>query len=360
MAGGWRKEALRPAIPEELYRLQMAANLANETGFVLTDRDQQGANGGPELDLSTNAAVISAANQGLQLSVNGTLREREWIFYDKAVIDIARDRLVVTKELFARGLTYPLPNALGVMSLEWETISDLEPAEVTMSGISEASKDQFDYEQQFMPIPMIHKEFTINLRTMEAARRNGRNPDTTAAMIATRKVAEMVEQIIFTGMQVSTNNGQIYGLTNHPNRNTGSVSGDWHTSSGVNIINDVLAMLEALWNVNMYGPYLLLVPGTTGIALNNDYKTYGTDTIMERIMNIPQIAGILPTNRLTGTNIVLVQLSQETIEMVDGIQPTMVEWDSRGGFEMNYKVICIMIPRIRATQTGQSGIAHFS
>jgi hypothetical protein len=46
--------------------------------------------------------------------------------------------------------------------------------------------------------------------------------------------------------------------------------------------------------------------------------------------------------------------------MATGLQPTTVQWDSHGGMVMNFKVLAIMVPRIKTDSASQSGVAHFS
>lgn len=297
------------------------------------------------------------------LRTNGTLRYDEWKLYDKVVVDVAQERLVVTQELLSRGLSYPLPNALGVMQIQWETINDLEPAEMTMSGLSEASKDELNYALNFMPVPIIHKEFQLNLRQLEAARNHGNPLDTTQAELATRKVAQFIEGLIFTGATISSNNGNIYGLMNHPNRNTGSVAAPWGVYSatlGGSVTGDISGMQAALVAKHMFGPYLLFIPYATYIAWGQDYKQFADVTILQRVLEMPGIEGVIPTQKFTGNGGLMVQTTSDVIQMVDGMQPTLVEWDTRGGFELNYRVMAIMLPRVRADQYLQSGIAHWS
>jgi uncharacterized linocin/CFP29 family protein len=280
--------------------------------------------------------------------------------FDNVIIQIARERLVMANELMSRGLTYPIPNALGVIQLQWQRSGDLTPAEVSMNGLVESDKDLMDFDYQTMPIPMIHKEFQLDLRTLEVSRRGGMPLDTAQAEVATRKVAEMIEQIIFTGLSINANLGAIYGLTTAVNRVTGSVSAAWATAAtGIQIVFDVIAMQNALNAKNMYGPYLLIAPTATVNAMAEDYKANGDLTIIQRVLQIPGIEGILPSNRITGTTVLLVQMTADVIQLIDGIQPMLVEWDERGGFELNFMIFAIMLPRIRSDYLGQCGIAHW-
>lgn len=296
------------------------------------------------------------------LRTNQTLLYDEWKLFDTQIQTIARERLVVVQELMSRGLTYPIPNALGVIQLVWQRSGDMNPAEATMSGLPEADKDALDFDLASMPLPMIHKEFTLNLRQLQVSRNGGLPLDTTMAEIAMRKIAELVESIVFNGLSIATNLGTIYGFLNHPNRNTGSVTASWAslTTTGSQILGDVIAMVNAAYAKNMFGPYLLFVPTNVYNNLFNDFKANSDLTILQRLMELPDLMGIVPTNRMTSTNVLLVQMTSDVVQMVDGIQPTVVEWEERGGFELNFMIYTIMLPRIRADYLNQSGIVHYS
>ncbi len=303
--------------------------------------------------------LITAA--GEHLTVNGVLLDEEWKHFDKTVMDISRERLPIVTDLIQRGLVMNLPNAMGVMSLEWERVkSDLLDAEVTMSGLTEATKDRQDFETVSMPVPLFHKEFYYNLRHLSAARRNGRMPEVSHAEVATRKIAELIEYVMFNGLVVG--GSTIYGLVNEPQRNTGSVTATWATATGEQIVADVIRMIEAAsaTNNNFEGPYMLYVSRTVNHRLDLDYKANSDKTIRQRIMELDGIMGIMATARLSGTNVLLVQLTSDVLQVINGIQPTMVEWESHGGFQHNFKIFAIMLPRVRADGIGQSGIVHYS
>lgn len=294
------------------------------------------------------------------LRTNATLMYDEWKLFDNVVTRVARERLVVVQELMRRGLTYPIPNALGVLQLIWQTSGDLEEAEVSMTGLPESDADQLEFGLSSMPIPMIHKEFNLDLRQLMVSRNGGMPLDTTMAEIAMRKVAEKVEQIVFAGLNIAPNLGQVYGLLNHPNRTTGSVTASWATGTGAQIVADFIRATTALNAKNMFGPYMVFVSTAVFMRLSEDYKAESDKSILSRLLELPGIEGIMPTNRMTGTNVLFVQMTSDVIQMIDGIQPTMVEWEERGGFEINFMIFCILLPRIRADYALNSGIVHYS
>lgn len=309
-------------------------------------------------DLSILRPVADPSVNGL--AVNGTLLYDEWKLFDQTIQQVARERLLCVADLIQRGLVMNLPNAMGVMNLDWQrVVDDLVDAEVTMTGLPEATKDRQGFELLSMPIPIFHKEFYYNLRHLAAARRHGRNPDVSHAEVATRKLSEKIEYTLFNGLTIA---GQtIYGLATHPDRTTGSVTASWATATGEQIVGDVIAMTtDAAVTNNMEGPYVLYVSRTVAMRLAEDYKANSDLTIRQRIMEIPGILAILPTGRLTGTNVILAQMTSDVVQMVNGIQPTMVEWDSHAGFQQNFKIFAIMLPRIRSDGFQQSGIVHYS
>jgi uncharacterized linocin/CFP29 family protein len=328
--------------------------------------------GGANVSLITNAGngFTGGGDVAKKLMANGfninalrthdTLRKDEWKLYDKEIVQIAKARLIGVGDLVSRGLTYKLANALGVTRLEWENDTDMTPAAVGMSGIQRSQDDRVEFSMTGIPIPIVYKDFTLNIRHLEASRRSGQPLDTTMAMKAGRSVAEKIEDILWNGFTGLGSNNTIYGYRTALNRNTGSVTSTWVTATGAQILADVLAMLQKAQDDHMYGPYVLYVPIAVMTNLGNDFKAESDKSIMQRLMEVPGITEIKSTAALTGTNIMLVQMTSDVVQMIDGIQPTMVQWDSHGGMVTHFKIIAIMLPRFRNDSENQSGIVHYS
>lgn len=294
------------------------------------------------------------------LRTNDTLRKDEWKLYDTAVVGIAKARLNGVADLISRGLTMKLNNALGVTRVEWETDTDLTPAALSMSGIQRTQDDRVEFSLTGMPVPIIHKDWTLNIRHLEASRKTGQPLDVTMAQKAARVVSEKIEDMLWNGSTSLGTNNTIYGYTTAQYRNTGSVTATWVTATGAQILADVLAMLQKARDDHMYGPYILYVPIAVMTNLGNDFKTNSDRSILERIKAVEGIEDVKATASLTGTNIILAQLTSDVVQMIDGIQPTMVQWDSNGGMVTNFKIIAIMLPRFRNDSEQQSGIVHYS
>jgi hypothetical protein len=295
-----------------------------------------------------------------QLRTNAVLRKDEWEALDTTLIDVARQRLNGVADLMSRGLTYPLSNALGITRLEWETISNMTPAEINMSGLAESEYDRVNFELTGIPIPIIHKDFWINARVLAASRNLGQPLDTTQVALAGRLVSERLEQLLFNGGFSAGAQGTIYGYTNHPNRNTGSVTASWTTATGAQIIADAIEMIGVAHADFMFGPYMIYMTGPAFVNCANDFKTESDRTILERLNVIPGIGEAKASDTLTSTNVLMIQMTQDVVDIIDGIQPTVVQWETKGGMQLNFKVMTIMVPRTKADQEGQSGIVHYS
>lgn len=289
------------------------------------------------------------------------LRKEAWTQFDNVVIDIARANLVGVQDLISRGLTYNVPNAMGVTRIEWQRMGDMGPAELNMAAVTEGRNDTLEFDLVSMPLPIIHKDFWINIRKLEASRNNGMPLDTTQAQICARKVSERIEAMLFQGDTTLGTNNTIYGYMNAPNRLTGTSSADWNIATGAQIIADVISMIDKAKAKEYHGPFVFYVHYSAMSHLGDDYKAESDRTILERIKAIPGVADIKESYYVPNSRTVIaVQMTADVVDIVDGIQPTVVQWESLGGMVQNFKVLAIMIPRMKSTYVNQSGIIVFT
>lgn len=297
------------------------------------------------------------------LRTNDVLRKEDWISFDQTVVEVARANLIGYKDLFAAGLSMPLPNALGTTVVQWEKQSDMTAAEISMTGLSVSERDRVEFTLVNLPVPIVHKDFQISARNLAAHNRTNMQLDTTQTAIAARRVADQLESILFKGASITAGGGTIYGYTNFPARNTGSVTADWSAvgTTGDQIVGDVTTkLMPALQADNMYGPYMIYVSIAAYTNMLKDLKANSDKSILQRVLEIPGIMGVRATTQLTGTNVLMVQMTRDVIDVVDGLQPTPVMWESHGGLMLHFKVMAIMVPRLKSDFNGNCGIAHFS
>lgn len=308
-----------------------------------------------------------------RIQVNaGTLRRDEWKRLDDAILKISETRLGGAMDLKNKGLTYPLGNAMGTTVLEWHDMSDMGAADMTMDGVTRSQGDRPVFQYNYLPIPIIHMDYEINARALEASRKLGNPLDTVSAERAARKCMEKLEQLFFTnvtysfGEKDSRNLNTVYSYINHPDRNTVTLSGNWDDSATTprDIIEDVKAMKQASIDAKHYGPWTLYIPTNYEVALDDDYEDTGNTstnkTIRQRILEISGINDIVVVDTLPPDNVLLVQMTSDVVRLVDGMGLTNVEWKTEGNMITKYKVMLIQVPQIRSDQNGASGIVHLS
>ncbi len=315
----------------------------------------------------TGSGTVAARLMQSDFNVNSlrtqdVLRLREWIQFDNKVIMVARQRLVAVQDLLSAGLTYEVANALGITQVQYERFSDLGPAIVSMSGVTPAQNDRFDIDLQSVPLPIVHKDFMVNIRQLASYRNLGQPLDTVQAGLAARIVSETIEAMLFNGTAVGSASNTITGYTTLSARITGSVTANWATSSttGAEIVADAIAMQAALQAKNMFGPYMLYVTVAAWNNLQNDFKTYGTVSTIQRLRELEGIIDVKSSANLTGSSVIMVQFTDDVVDMIDGIQPTVVQWEGQGGMVVHFKVMAIMVPRLKSDRNSQCGIAHYS
>lgn len=297
------------------------------------------------------------------LAVNspGTLRRDEWKQLDEAVLMIAEKRLGGFQDLIDNGLVYTLGNAMGTTVLEYHDVGDALVAELSMDAVTRAQGDRQHYKTVYLPIPIIHADYEINQRVLEASRSLGNPLDTTMAERAARKVSEKLEALLFTDTSYAFGGGTIYSYVNHPQRNTLDLSKAWDdgTKTGKNIVDDVLEMKQESIEAFHYGPWMLYIPTSYETKLDEDYSdSKGTNTIRERILAIAGISGIRIVDTLPDDNVLLVQMTSDVVRLVRGLGVQNIQWQTEGGFVNKFKTITIQVPQIRSDQKGNSGLVH--
>lgn len=296
-----------------------------------------------------------------ELNVNAALRDEEWKAMDETVINAYRDPLVAAGDLFGQGLRLNVPNPMGVTVLEYEDLTDVGAASISMYAGTPPTEDLPDYSLKGVPLPIVSHGFSLDERVLQAGRNRGLGVDTTGVERSTRAVSLLVDDLFFNG-NFSYGGNTLFGYTTHPSRNTGALTADWSAgpTTGEQILTDVLNMQQAAFDDLVDGPFILYVPRTYHAKLMGDFKTNSDKSIIQRLREIDGLLDVKTSGRLTGNNVVLVTMARDVVDAVVGFLPTLVEWPEQGGAINRFKVMAIVVPRVKADPTGRSGIVHFS
>lgn len=292
-----------------------------------------------------------------------TLRKDQWKLIDQAVIAAAKPRLRAVADLRQAGLVFNLPNGMSKTVLETETQSDISEATISMDGVRQSENDRPVYELNNLPLPIIHKDFYYTARQIATAANSGSPLDTTTAELAARRVAEAAEKLLIgTYGTYKFGGGEIFGYKNFPHRLTKAMT--LPTASGwipEVAVQEVLNMRLQAQQAHHYGPYRLYCSLPWDEFLDKDYSDKkGSNTLRERLLQIRGIDAVETLDYLnsTGYEMILVQMTSDVVREVIGMDIVTVQWATEGGMKVNFKVMAIMVPQLRADQNLRTGIVH--
>lgn len=321
-------------------------------------------------------AIRDLRDAGIDLPVNNAspLEKQQWILLDKLIVPVARQRLRAWADLSAAS-PYGGFDGMAHTILEHQTTNDPGEALVDMDGLSEGRNARRVWQTEGMPLPITHASFSYNKRELAVANNKGRRLQTQDAEAALRRVMEKIESTLIgtaTGMiygdttdYTSARGSRVWGYTNYPDRATGTLT----TPTGSNpeaTVDDVLEMRDALYDNFYYGPYVLYTSKNWDRWLDNDYARLGgnnaNQTLRGRIKAIDGIQDVRRLDFFTGTayQMVLVQMTPDVAQAVNGMDITAIQWETVGGMQVHFKWMAIQAPRIFSDQSNNCGVAHFT
>ena len=282
---------------------------------------------------------------------------------DREVINVGLQRLVLAADLLADGLAYSLAEPLSVMQLTQEKASKSHTARRTMTPGSAGENAIQDRRTYTIPIYATVSDFNLNIRTLLASQKFGAPLDVSGIGQATRRVNESIEQSCFSGAGFAVDGFNTYGVLTHPDVNTYTFidSEAWTAAghSGEDILEDVATMAQRLQDEFYFGPYNLYIPAGYSKELNADFKANSDKSTLTRLQELTyggrnlrvRVADMLPANTC-----VMVQMTNDVIDIVNGQEPTALSWESPNGMERFFHILAFMIPRVKSNYDGGCGV----
>jgi hypothetical protein len=309
--------------------------------------------------------------QSGQFRTAAPLIDKAQVVIDKAVVEVGLQRLALAKYILARPeLVYNLNDPLSVTQLEWYTRSRTGAAQRTMNPQSRTESKLPIMLPYRLPIYLTLDGFQLDIRTLKMSERVGMPLDVTEAGSCTRSVNEGIEDATING--ATTLDGQALqdagytapGILNATNANTTTLTlAAWTqaTANGGTVFADVEKMIGILQTDLKFGPYVLVVGTAIGNVLDADYTITGQTatagaTIRERLLKISTLSDVVIADMMPATKAVLIQMTPDVIQMVNGQYPTVIPWTSLDGFAFFNLVMAIMVPWVKSDANGNSGI----
>lgn len=302
------------------------------------------------------------------------LEKDEWETVSDTMVQVAQERLVGIQDLRSAGLTRNI--SLATQIDIWQKVSEFTEADVTMDGEVDSQEDRVSYTPTGVPVPITHKNFRVSERNLRSSRRMGNSLRTDGTSAATRRVAEMLEYLLFNGWTPSVTDADgdsftMYGYLTHPDSTelaagSNASVGDWSDAgpggaNAGNIRSTLIALVDTLDSNNYSGGgYWLYVapPQWRELRSTVDTQGDGNQTVRARFLDEfdQEISMISRAGKLPAGTAVLVSPQSDVVELAVAEDVSTIEWQSGSGMTNMYKVMAAMAPEIKSDSNGNSGV----
>lgn len=322
-------------------------------------RPKLGSRTGKKITVNLKGGWQSILEDEDIIVTNSFLDKREWAVLDSRVISMVKLRRNGIQDLRDRNLVRT--TTLAEQLAQWRVSTERQRPSVNMDGRSTANKDRTDKKTYGTPVPMIRADASIGARDLLSSRALGSPIDVTEAGEAAESVAEEAERILFNGdSNIVVQTQPVYGYTTLPARLTDTAAnfggGDFGTIS--NIKPTFLGMLAGLAARRYHGPFGFYVADTQYHQMLETYTDGSDKTPLERVLALPQVEFVKPSDMLADGATVGVQLTPNVVELIDALDVDTREWDSPDQTEMNLAVLSAMGVKLITDAAGYAGIVH--
>lgn len=348
-----------PKLTQEQMRAEehiRAAVFANEAHLLGIEANELAA-------MSEGQLVRELAYRPMMVGNAAPIPPEAWRRIDARATTIMRDVLAVFNRLAAANTT---PVAMGDIMSYFPQISDSGEARVTMDGRDPGRSDQAIVKYVGTPVPIITSDARFGWRQMEVMRKAGTLLDAETIANHQRKVAEKLEDMVLNGESgVVVAGNTIYGLRNHPSRNTDTHGFDLNaTATGANYLTTFQKLINALVGDNAFGKVTVFMNYSDWVyASINEFAAGYSKTILQRMREIEQIADIVPASKVPADNVLGIA-GIETGDWGSILQgmgmTTRPKARNNPEDDYVYTVLAAAAPQLRTDYDGRAPFAHLT
>lgn len=314
------------------------------------------------------------------MAANATaLTPFQWRQLDTKIQTAARQPLQFWADLLAANPVGGF-DAWSKMTYEYAAMNDPGEAIVDMDGLTDSGRNAKTLlAHDGVPLALTHSDFSLGSRELAGSKAAGMPFDTTLGETAGRRIAEMTEDTSIgltagssleygtrtTGIGSHRGLIKLYGATTFPNRLTKTnftapTAGGWVPDT---TYNEVLAAIKQLTDQRFYGPWNLYYSTDYDQYMNRVYSLSGGNTPGETLISMlkknTNISAVKPLWRLTSTfTLLFVQMTSNVCRAINGQGITTVQWEVKGGMQLNYKTYVIWVPNFLSDFDARTGLLH--
>lgn len=315
--------------------------------------------------------IETAGRANAQVRANSSLPNKVWEAISQQIIEHKGKSETLVADLRAEDLEDSTA-ILQDESITWERADPRGSATVAMSLETRDDESSGTLGPQGTALPCIFDSYSIGIRERPGSGR-GQNIDIDnwREQTATENVEAAWESLVINGWPASFQFDAlppVYGLTTHPDANTGQLS-DWSTdgpggsNAGV-IRGDYRKAIQMLKDDQFRPngtPYWSYISTALEDRLNDaDAEGSGDQIVRDRIERLSSIGKVEVSEYLEGESMLLFRPTADVIdlEIVEDIQA--VQWSNGPETRDNFMQWSCMAPRVKSTKARQSGIAYLS
>jgi hypothetical protein len=318
-----------------------------QQAFVLANRRQFNAQQKAMAEMHGNTLIGNAL----------PLPKDVWGLWDREGVGLQRTILAVFNDL-ASSVSMPMP--IGKLVHHFQTISDSGSAHTSLDGRSKGRTDQPVFEYHGTPLPIIDSPFSYGWRQVAAAQSEGFQLDSAGRMNAMRKVAEKMEAIALDGdSSIVVGGSVLYGLRNHPRRNTRSTGVTLNGATGAQWLSEVTATLKLLHGDNFKVPATLYLNWDDWFyATSNEFTAGYPKTIAQRVMELGFVREVVPADSISANQMIALVKEREVLQVLSGMPlTTRAQFRANPEDDYNFVTMAAVALEIKFDATQKCGVA---
>ena len=285
-----------------------------------------------------------------------------WGDWDKESVQLQRSILTVFADL-AGSVSQPMN--IGKLIQYFRTVSDSGDVNISLDGQSDAPTDQPVYDYHGTPLPIIDSTFSYGWRQMAAAQSEGETLDTDGRDNSIRRVSEKLEGLVLDGdSKIVVGGAQLYGMRNHPKRNTRSTGETLNGATGAQWKAEIVALLKLLHGDNFKRANVTLYVNFDDwfYAGNTDYSTqYPNKTIAQAVREIEGVGQVVAADKVNANEIFGLVKDRSVVRLLSGMPvSTIAKFRGDPMAPYNFQTLGAAALQIKFDAEDNCGLAHSS